>query len=81
MGFGFGPYEGGLVEGFVQDRWQFQDNLAWTKGKHSFKFGGGWQYGILYRNWDLGAPGYYEFANTIGKSAADPSLCSSPSGS
>ena len=81
LGFGFGPYEGGLVEGFVQDRWQFQDNLAWTKGKHSFKFGGGWQYGILYRNWDLGAPGYYEFANTIGKSAADPSLCSSPSGS
>lgn len=66
LGFGFGPYEGGLVQGFVQDRWQFQDNLAWTKGKHSFKFGGGFQYGILYRNWDLGAPGYYEFANTLG---------------
>ena len=66
LGFGYGPYEGGLVEGFVQDRWQFQDNVAWTKGKHSFKFGGGFQYGILYRNWDLGSPGYYEFANTIG---------------
>src|ERR1035441_1544597 len=24
------------------------------------------QYGILYRNWDLGTPGIYEFANTIG---------------
>ena len=62
----YGPYEGELVEGFVQDRWQFQDNLSWTKGKHSFKFGGGFQYGILYRNWDLGAPGYYEFANATG---------------
>jgi len=68
--YGFGPYEGGLIEGFVQDRWQFQDNLAWTKGKHSFKFGGGFQYGILYRNWDLGSPGYYEFANTTGPTPA-----------
>jgi hypothetical protein len=66
LGFGFGPGEGGLVQGFVQDRWQFQDNLSWTKGRHSFKFGGGFQYGILYRNWDLGAPGYYEFDNVLG---------------
>lgn len=64
--WGFGPYEGGLVQGFVQDRWQFQDNLSWTKGRHSFKFGGGFQYGILYRNWDLGSPGQYEFSNTLG---------------
>jgi len=70
LGFGYGAYEGGLVEGFVQDRWQLQDNLSWTKGKHSFKFGGGFQYGILYRNWDLGSPGYYEFANTTGASPA-----------
>src|SRR5579864_8636148 len=71
LGFGFGPSEGALVQGFVQDRWQLQDNLAWTKGKHSFKFGGGGQYGILYRNWDLGSPGIYEFANTLGPKAAD----------
>lgn len=70
LGFGFGPYEGGLVQGFVQDRWQFQDNVTWTKGKHSFKFGAGFQYGILYRNWDLGTPGQYYFANTLGPSAA-----------
>lgn len=70
LGFGFGPTEGALVQGFVQDRWQIQDNFGWTKGKHSFKFGGGFQYGILYRNWDLGAPGYYEFANTLGPTAA-----------
>lgn len=70
LGFGFGPYEGGLVQGFIQDRWQIQDNLSWTKGKHTFKIGGGGQYGILYRNWDLGAPGYYEFANTLGPTAA-----------
>ncbi|MGC2657353.1 MAG: TonB-dependent receptor [Bryobacteraceae bacterium] len=66
LGFGYGVTEGDLVEGFVQDRWQLQDNFSWTKGKHSFKFGGGFQYGILYRNWDLGAPGIYEFANTVG---------------
>lgn len=71
LGFGYGPSEGALVQGFVQDRWQFQDNLSWTKGQHSFKFGGGLQYGILYRNWDLGSPGIYEFANTTGPSAAD----------
>jgi hypothetical protein len=70
LGFGYGAYEGDLVQGFVQDRWQFQDNLTWTKGKHTFKFGGGMQYGILYRNWDLGSPGYYEFANTIGPTPA-----------
>jgi hypothetical protein len=77
-GFGYGPYEGGLVESFVQDRWQFQDNLAWTKGKHSFKFGGGFQYGILYRNWDLGSPGYYEFANTTGPTPLSDGVLSGP---
>ena len=66
LGFGYGAYEGGQIEGFVQDRWQLQDNLSWRKGRHNFKFGGGGQYGILYRNWDLGSPGYYEFANTTG---------------
>jgi hypothetical protein len=70
LGTGFGASEGGLVEGFVQDRWQFQDNLTWTKGRHTFKFGGGMQYGILYRNWDLGSPGIYEFANTLGPTAS-----------
>jgi hypothetical protein len=69
--WGLGPNEGGLVSGFVQDRWQFQDNLGWTKGKHSVKFGGGFQYGILYRNWDLGLPGYYEFSNTLGPRPQD----------
>jgi hypothetical protein len=66
QGFSIGPYEGGLVASFAQDRWQVQDNVGWTRGKHSFKFGGSWQYGILYRDWDIGAPGYYEFANTTG---------------
>lgn len=67
-GFGpiqFGPYEGGQIQGFVQDRWQATDNLTWTHGRHSFKFGGGGQYGILYRNWDLGLPGQYEFGEFI----------------
>jgi hypothetical protein len=64
-GYSFGPAEGNLAA-FTQDRWQLQDNLSWIHGRHSFKFGGSWQHGILYRNWDLGAPGYYEFANVFG---------------
>lgn len=63
---GFGAYEGGLIQGFVQDRWLVQDNLGWTFGRHSFKIGGTFQPGIVYRNWDLGAPGQYEFGNTTG---------------
>ena len=60
-----GDYEGGQVENFTQDRWSFLDNMTWTRGRHSMKFGVGNQYGILYRNWDLGLPGYYEFSNLI----------------
>jgi len=56
-----GPFEGGQVENFTQDRWAIVDNVSWTHGRHSFKFGGGTQAGILYRNWDLGNPGQYEF--------------------
>jgi hypothetical protein len=56
-----GDAEGGQIVGFTQDRWQVQDNLSWSIGRHSLKFGGGGQYGIFYRNWDLGLPGQYEF--------------------
>lgn len=66
LGFQIGPNSEAVVEAFTQDRWQLQDNLGWTVGRHSLKFGGGWTFGNLYRNWDLGGPGYYEFANTIG---------------
>src|SRR5262249_41198005 len=65
LGFSIGPTEG-WNSSFTQDRWQWQDNLSWIKGKHTFKFGGSYQYGIVYRNWDLGYPGYYEFANVFG---------------
>ncbi len=62
LGFNFGgPFEGSQVQGFTQDRWGVTEGLTWTKGRHSVKFGGGSQYGILYRNWDLGIPGNYEF--------------------
>jgi hypothetical protein len=59
--YAFGPSEGGQVVGFTQDRWALQDNLTWTAGRHALKFGGSANYGILYRNWDLGLPGDYEF--------------------
>ena len=61
-----GPFEGGQVQGFTQDRWGLSDSVSWKKGNHSFKFGGGGQYGILYRNWDLGLPGQYEFGELVG---------------
>jgi hypothetical protein len=62
LGFDLGgPFEGSQVQGFTQDRWDFKDSVTWTKGRHGLKFGFGLQAGILYRNWDLGLPGYYEF--------------------
>lgn len=70
-GFDIGPNSEYDISAFTQDRWQVQDNLSWTRGRHSFKFGGGYQYGIVYRNWDLGGNGYYEFANTLGETAAE----------
>lgn len=60
-----GDYEGGQVQNFTQDRWGLQDNVSWIVRKHSLKFGFGTQYGILYRNWDLGLPGQYEFGELI----------------
>lgn len=66
FGFDIGPNSEYVVTAFTQDRWLVQDGLSYTHGRHTMKFGGGWQYGILYRNWDLGGPGFYEFANTIG---------------
>ena len=56
-----GDVEGGQIVGFVQDRWSISDNLSWSLGRHTVKFGGGSSYGIFYRNWDLGLPGQYEF--------------------
>jgi hypothetical protein len=64
----FGPYSESVVEAFTQDRWFVGDNLNWSKGRHNFKFGGAFQYGIVYRNWDLGGPGQYEFGTIFGDS-------------
>lgn len=72
LGYSFGPFEGGQVESFVQDRWALQDSLSWTMGRHAFRFGGSGNYGILYRNWDLGLPGEYEFAELTTPSATCP---------
>ena len=58
LGFDIGANSEAAVEAFTQDRWQIQDNLGWTFGKHSIRVGGGWQYGNVYRNWDLGRNGY-----------------------
>lgn len=62
-GWGLGPYHTGITQEFTTDRWQFQDNLSYVVGRHNMKFGGSINPGSLYRFWDLGGPGYYEFAN------------------
>jgi TonB-dependent receptor-like protein len=72
LGYSFGPFEGGQVVGFVQDRWALQDNLTWMVGRHALKIGGSGNYGILYRNWDLGLPGDYEFGELTTLSATCP---------
>jgi hypothetical protein len=38
------PGVGGLPYGGPQNTWQFEDNLSWTKGKHTMKFGGAFTY-------------------------------------
>jgi hypothetical protein len=72
LAYSFGPGEGGQVVSFVQDRWALQDNLIWTLGRHALKIGGSANYGILYRNWDLGLPGQYEFGELTAFSGAVP---------
>src|SRR5205807_2445211 len=72
LAYSFGPFEGVQIISFVQDRWALQDNLSWTAGRHAFKLGGSANYGILYRNWDLGLPGQYEFGELANPSATCP---------
>jgi Carboxypeptidase regulatory-like domain len=80
FGVGIGANEGNLVHGFTQDRWEVQDNVSIIAGSHNIRFGGNYQYGILYRNWDAGTPGNYEFANVFGSSPAGCG-CLNPDGS
>jgi Carboxypeptidase regulatory-like domain/TonB dependent receptor len=75
LNYSFGPGEGGQVVAFTQDRWALQDNLTWTAGRHALKIGGSANYGILYRNWDLGLPGQYEFAELTSLSDGVNSTC------
>ena len=75
----FGPIEGGQIQSFVQDRWGLQDNLTYTVGRHAIRIGASGSYGILYRNWDLGKPGYYEFGNLSSLSDGANSTCAAGS--
>ncbi|PYU01432.1 MAG: hypothetical protein DMG38_03990 [Acidobacteria bacterium] len=79
-----GPFEGGQVVAFTQDRWGLVDNLTWTVGRHNLKMGFGANYGVLYRNWDLGNPGQYEFgelsAINVGGAADGPAGPGCPAG-
>jgi len=79
LNYSFGPGEGGQVVAFTQDRWALQDNLTWSVGRHALKIGGSANYGILYRNWDLGLPSQYEFSELTLLSDGANSTC--PAGS
>ncbi len=72
LGYSFGPSEGLQVIAFTQDRWALQDNLTWMVGRHALKIGGSANYGILYRNWDLGLPGFYEFGELTNLNSGNP---------
>ena len=65
-GWGMGAFHTGVQQEFVTSRWQFQDNLSYVVGRHNMTFGGSINPGNLYRFWDLGGPGFYEFANAGG---------------
>ena len=75
LSYQMGPFEGGQIIAFTEDRWTLQDNLSWTVGRHNFKFGGSANYGILYRNWDLGKPSQYEFGELTSISDGVVSAC------
>ncbi len=75
LAYSFGPFEGVQIISFVQDRWALQDNLSWMVGHHALKVGGSANYGILYRNWDLGLPGQYEFGELTAISNGTNSAC------
>jgi len=76
-----GDAQGGQIVGFVQDRWGVSDNLTWSAGKHTLRFGGGMQYGIFYRNWDLGLPGQYEFGELTKIDTGNGESIACPAGS
>lgn len=65
FGYSMGASEG-CTSSFNEGRWNLVDNFSYTTGRHNIKFGGTFQLGNLYRNWDLGSPGIYEFANAFG---------------
>ena len=75
LSYQLGPFEGGQIIAFTEDRWTLQDNLTLTVGRHALKIGGSANYGILYRNWDLGKPGQYEFGELTSISAGGNSAC------
>jgi hypothetical protein len=80
LSYQFGPFEGGQVVAFTQDRWALQDNLTWMVGRHALKFGGSGNYGILYRNWDLGLPSQYEFGELTSISTGPTGNSACPAG-
>ena len=60
---GFGRYFGAPYD-VTQDRYQFEDNLTWLRGNHTFKFGGSYRPATYdFRN-DLWFAGEWQFQST-----------------
>jgi len=61
------PGVGGLPYGGPQNTWQFEDNLSWTKGRHTMKFGGAFTYIQL----NVGYGAYAQAVEQLGATAQD----------
>ena len=61
-GFGFGPLTPYLAH---QKRFQFDDNVAWTKGSHSIKFGVSYRPVDYYVEDDLWLGGQFDFRDFV----------------
>jgi Carboxypeptidase regulatory-like domain len=63
MNVQLGP-DGNAPQGGIQNQYQVTDNISWTKGKHSLKFGfDGWKQ-ISPQNFTQRSRGDYEWSNT-----------------
>jgi Carboxypeptidase regulatory-like domain len=65
------PGVGGLPYGGPQNTWQFEDNLSWTKGRHTMKFGGGYTYIQLNVSYGAYAQAVEQLGATFGASLND----------
>jgi len=65
------PGVGGLPHGGPQNTWQFEHDFAWTKGRHSIRFGGQFTYLQLNVAWGAYGQALEELGGTLQDSLND----------